>query len=232
MKAIAGFILVLFLVACGNYNTISVHTASVPVVENEPINRIDSLVNPYRAELNDEMNVVIAHAETSFTKGRPNGTLNNWAADAVYEHQVKTMNRTLPVFSLLNVGGLRNPLNEGEITVGDIYKLMPFDNEVVWVEMPIETLSEIAAYIMKSGGEPISNAMLKEGKIILNGVVEETKSYWIITSDYLMNGGDKMNFFEKKLSHHYANILLRDLFIEVAKSQGNLVVRNDERIKL
>lgn len=176
------------------------------------------------------MNVVIAHADSSFTKGRPNGTLNNWAADAVYNHQVKTMNRSLPVISLLNVGGLRNPINEGDVTIGDIYKLMPFDNEVVWVEMPVESIDELAEYLVKSGGEPISGAKLINGKLEVQGVNETTKTYWIITSDYLMNGGDKMTFFKQKVSHHYANILLRDLFIEVAKTQGTLPYKDDERI--
>lgn len=233
IKYCISFILGAGLLACSSVHEITVNSESVPV-DNEVavMNAVDSMINPYRDSLESEMDVVIATSEHDFTKGRPNGSLNNWSADAVYDHQVKTMNRTQPVFALLNVGGLRNPISKGDVTVGDIFKLMPFDNEVVWVEMPVETLNDVAAYLVEKGGEPISGAKLENGELVLNGINNETKTYWIITSDYLMNGGDNMSFFEKKVSSHYANILLRDLFIEVAKSQGSLVYNDEKRIML
>lgn len=220
------------LLACSSVSVIQVEADYIPVDEVSHSARIDSIVSPYRDSLENEMNVVIGHASENFEKGRPNGSLNNWAADAVYQHEVKTMDQNRPIFSLLNVGGLRNPISKGDVTVGDIFRLMPFDNEVVWVELPIESLEEVSAYLMKSGGEPIGGTRFEDGKILLNGVNDQTGSFWIITSDYLMNGGDNMSFFEKKISYRYANVLLRDLFIAVVKSQGEMIYNDEERIKL
>ena len=59
-------------------------------------------------------------------------------------------------FCLLNNGGLRFSLDSGNITRGDIYKLMPFDNKMVIVKIFKEDIFEIFRYIEKKGGEPIS----------------------------------------------------------------------------
>jgi hypothetical protein len=63
-------------------------------------------------------------------------------------------------------------------------------------------------------------------------VTADTKTVWVLTSDYLMNGGDNMTFFEKKVSVVYPNELLRDVFIQMAKKQKPLVWSDELRIKI
>lgn len=219
------------LLACSSVNTISVSSDPVAITDQyESKNEIDSLVNPYRDSLKDEMMEIIAHASEDFTKGRPGGSLNNWAADAVISHHTKHIRHSVPVICLLNVGGLRNPISKGDVTVGDIFKLMPFDNEVVWVEMPIAEVSNIEKYLQNTGGEPISGAKVKAGKMVFDRQGGDPKSFWILTSDYLMNGGDKMTFFENRLSYEGTGILLRDTFLEVAKYQKKLSFNDEIRM--
>ncbi len=232
MKITAVAILTLLLLACGTYNRIDISGDLLPVEGSATPNRIDSIVKPYSDNLEEEMNVVIAYSETNLTKGRPNAKLNNWSADALLQQQLKNSDKTGAVVSLLNVGGLRNSLNSGDVTIGDMYRLMPFDNEVVWVKMPMESLEKIAEYLSASGGEPIAGMVLKNGKMELSGEHSEATYFWVITSDYLMNGGDKMTFFEDRLEAEYAGILLRDVFIEVAREQKLLVVSDEKRIFL
>ena len=109
---------------------------------------------------------------------------------------------------------------------------MPFDNEIVWAEMPIEALKDIEDYLKKSGGEPISGATMTSGALKLNSENPEAKTFIVITSDYLLNGGDKMNFFEKRVSEKSTGVLLRDAMISEAKSQGTLIWNDESRIKL
>lgn len=219
------------LLACSSINTVTVDAEQIAITEEyASLNLIDSIVAPYKSKMDEAMDSIIAFAPKDFITGRPGGSLNNWSADAVLSHQLKLKMKNEPVLCLLNVGGLRNPLSQGSITIGDIFKLMPFDNEVVWVEMPLSTLSDIELYLTKSGGEPISGATLVNGKLKLHGDRQEGDTYWIITSDYLMNGGDKMFFFEKRISEEYAGILLRDLMLDVAEEQDTLVWNNQNRI--
>jgi 2',3'-cyclic-nucleotide 2'-phosphodiesterase (5'-nucleotidase family) len=130
----------------------------------------------------------------------------------------------------LNVGGIRSTINKGPVSIGDMFKLMPFDNEIVWVELPVSVIPEIEEYLKKSGGEPISNAILKNGKLVFNNWNENSSSFWVITSDYLMNGGDKMNFFAKKLSVNKSGTLMRDALITEARFQT--VIEEDTTIRI
>jgi hypothetical protein len=112
-----------------------------------------------------------------------------------------------------------------------MYRIMPFDNEVVWLELPATSLAEIESYLRKTTGEPIANAFVKNGKLLVNGWTDTTTSFWVITSDYLANGGDKMTFFSKSRAVNRTGKLLRDVLIEEAIQQQSLVADSSIRIQ-
>ena len=107
---------------------------------------------------------------------------------------------------------------------------------------PIQQIQKkIAKYLISSGGEPISNAVLDHTQIHLNrtslidsvqNLAANFNSFYVITSDYLMNGGDKMYFFQDKIDVIYTNILIRDAMILEAKKQGTLIFNDKKRIIL
>jgi hypothetical protein len=108
---------------------------------------------------------------------------------------------------------------------------MPFENTLVWVELPVSVIPEIENYLINSGGEPMSNCKLIGGKLIINGMRDNSTKIWILTSDYLLNGGDKMDFFKKKTNINFTGKLLRDILIEEVKAQGTLVENKELRIE-
>jgi len=230
-KLILIYIIGAGLWACSSVNTISVSSEAVKMDDTYESNAsIDSLIAPYKDSLSEEINEVIASAESDFFVKRPGSNLGNWVADAVFANQTKTVRLGMPTFCLLNTGGIRSSLNKGDITMGDMFKLMPFDNEIVWVELPVSVLPEIEDYLIRSGGEPISNAKLVDGKLEINGWREGATHFWIITSDYLMNGGDKMNFFAKRTQTILKGILMRDALITEAREQK--VLYEDTTIRM
>lgn len=203
----------------------------MPIEEgSEEPSPLDSIISPYSDDLEEEMTLVIGRTVQRLEKARPCSALNNWTADAVMTNQYEALGKDKNFLVLLNVGGLRSPLSQGEITVGNIYELMPFENEVVWVQMPMSSLPEIQSYLKASGGEPIANAKMVNGKLNLNILNPDDKTFWILTSDYLMNGGDKMTFFEKKLDVVFSGKLLRDVFMEEVRREGTLVLDQTCRI--
>ena len=230
-KLVSIFLIGAGLWACSSVNTVVVHSTAVNMNVDQKTNaHVDSMIMPYKDSLSLEMNEVIANATTNFSVKRPNSNLGNWVADALFINQTKTVRLTKPVICLLNTGGIRSTINKGPVTIGDMFKLMPFDNEIVWVELPVSVIPEIEEYLKKSGGEPISNAILKNGKLIFNNWNENSSSFWVITSDYLMNGGDKMNFFAKKLSINKTGTLMRDALITEARFQR--VIEEDTTIRI
>lgn len=231
IKLFSIFIIGAGLWACSSVNTLSVNSSTEKLNSSYEANsHIDSLIKPYKDSLSVEMNVVIAEATTDFIVERPGSNLGNWVSDAIFVNQTRTVRLSEPVFVLLNTGGLRASLNKGPITTGDIFKLMPFDNELVWVKLPMSVLPDIQAYLLKSGGEPIANAQVENGVLKLNGGKESASHFWVITSDYLKNGGDKMTFFAKSEDVVLTGKVIRNCLIEEAKLQGVLVEDTVKRI--
>jgi len=219
------------LVACSSHLVLH-QTTLVPVSKDGmSISETEQIIKPYRDSMASVMNKHVANSPCNFVLERPSSNLMNWVADALFVNQTKTVRLSQPAFCLLNFGGLRATLNKGEILMGDLYKLMPFDNTITWVEIPVTLLPEIAAYLLKTGGEPLSNAYIENGKIVVNGLNENHTHVWIITSDYLANGGDNMLFFKKGSAYSSKSTTLRDALIEEATYQGNLLEINDKRIR-
>jgi len=193
---------------------------------------INEYLEPYKIDLTKKMDIEIAYSEVDFEVSRPSSNLMNWMADAVFTNQTKNKRLTEPIFCLLNTGGIRSSLGIGKVTIGDIFKIMPFDNAIVWVKLPIKELKSIEAYLSRSGGEPISNIEVLNGQIHFNAHnLEGATHFWVITSDYLNYGGDKMDFFEQRTEMIETNILIRDALIEEAKLQGTLINNTQIRIK-
>jgi len=193
---------------------------------------INEYLEPYKVDLAEKMDIEIAISEVNFEVRRPSSNLMNWMADAVFTNQTKNKRLTEPTFCLLNTGGIRSSLGVGSVTIGDIFKIMPFDNTIVWVKLPIEELKSIEAYLSRTGGEPISNIEVLNGQIHFNAYdIKGASHFWVITSDYLNYGGDKMDFFEQRTEMIETNKLIRDALIEEAKIQGSLMNDTNKRIK-
>jgi 2',3'-cyclic-nucleotide 2'-phosphodiesterase (5'-nucleotidase family) len=220
------------LLACSSVNTAFVSERNVQIDSTYIGNsQIDSIILPYKDSLENEMGEIIATSLYDYAVSRPNSNLGNWVADAIFVNQTKNVRLSIPIFCLLNTGGIRSTINKGEVTLGDFYKLMPFDNEVVWVKLSADILPLIENYLRASGGEPISNATLVNGKMVLNGWTDKTSEFWVITSDYLKNGGDKMSFFTNPLEVNTTGKLMRDVLIEEARYQGTLTLDSTLRIQ-
>tara|TARA_B100000575_G_C23114020_1_gene643801 strand:+ start:1361 stop:2062 length:702 start_codon:yes stop_codon:yes gene_type:complete len=222
-----GIILVSFL-ACGPQ--LKVTSKPVDIEKNiEADGDLSNFILPYSAELDVKMNVKIAESKHDFIVARPSSNLMNWTADAVFYNQTRNKKLSEPTFCLLNFGGIRSSIGKGDIKLKDLYKVMPFDNSIVWVKLPISALQKISVYLKSSGGEPISNVQMQSGKLILNGD-QETDFFWVITSDYLYHGGDHMDFFQESIEVIETKTLIRDALIEEAKFQKVLVNDTTTRI--
>jgi 2',3'-cyclic-nucleotide 2'-phosphodiesterase (5'-nucleotidase family) len=191
---------------------------------------IEQFIVPYRDSLALQMGEVIGMADTSFEVVFPSSNLMNWATDALLLQETQTVRLAEPVICILNAGGLRASLNKGPITVGDLFKLMPFDNSVAWVRLPVSRIEAIETFMKNQPkGVPLANARFEKGKLTIQGLNETHTDFWVITSDYLAQGGDKMTFFLAPEAYQLKPKNLRDVFIEEVKRQGTLVNNTEKR---
>lgn len=185
-------------------------------------------VNPYRDSLQSKMSRVIAFSDTIWVSQRPESNLMNWCADACYWQALQSIqNRNdswSPQACLLNFGGLRASLPQGDIVVRNIYELMPFENILCVVKITGNRMSEMLEYTLERGGDPMANMSIRQKgsshELWVQGQQLDTNQhYWIVTSDYLANSGDKMDFFTDPIERVDLPISIRSAMINYAMHQ-------------
>jgi len=201
---------------------------------------LDKLIAPYKSQLDAQMNEVIAINPEAMSKSRPSSVLGNWFSDALLEEASKIYGVDIDM-AMQNYGGIRIPaLSKGDVTVGKIYELMPFDNKLVLLELDGPTTKMLFDRIAAKGGWPISHTLSmnidgeKATNIKIKGEdFDVNKSYTVALADYIANGGDGCFFLEggKRTDN---DLLIRDIIIDhlknKAESEKVIVQDKTERI--
>ena len=196
-------------------------------------------INQYSDSLKKEMGVIIGQSQYYFqpvqTRGRvteknqSEASLARLCADWTLsgsKEWAKQSNHPEPQFAILNHFGLRKSIDSGQIQRGDIYEVMPFDNEVVLLVLKGSDVSNLFDYIAKLGGTPIAGAELwvndsAYAKAIINGNrFDSRKSYCIATNDFMLGGGDGFNMLKKAKRITKTGVFLRDMFLEELKKES------------
>tara|TARA_B100001094_G_scaffold120961_1_gene116709 strand:+ start:1304 stop:2104 length:801 start_codon:yes stop_codon:yes gene_type:complete len=145
------YIVAILLSACSTQLVIKSKQNSIVSVSASPDSLITSIIEPYKIGIDSVMNEVLCVSEIEMTKGRPESLLGNFVTDLCLDQY-----SDLADICIMNNGGLRSTLPQGKITRGKIYELMPFDNELVILELNALELFDLIEYILLRGGEPLS----------------------------------------------------------------------------
>ena len=187
--------------------------------------RLSTIIKPYKDSLDKEMNIVLAISDTVLTKSVPESDLGNLMCDLVLKKS-KDYSEQKVDFTFLNNGGIRLPnLPKGNITLGKVIELMPFENLIDIMQVTGKTLDTLFNYMASKGGWQVSGARykIKDGKsmdVTIQGVpLNLNATYTIAVSDYLAQGGDNCNM----LSYLPKAILsksLRDAIVDGLKEMN------------
>ncbi|MBL6649145.1 MAG: 5'-nucleotidase C-terminal domain-containing protein, partial [Flavobacteriaceae bacterium] len=72
----------------------------------------------------------------------------------------------------------------------------------------------------------------KSSKIYINGEkFNKEKEYYVLTSNFLQEGGDNMTFFSDPIELHSLELNLRDVLIKHIKNKKIIVSKLDNRIE-
>jgi 2',3'-cyclic-nucleotide 2'-phosphodiesterase (5'-nucleotidase family) len=119
--------------------------------------------------------------------------------------------------------------------VENIFEVMPFDNEMVQVKLKGESLLKLAL-LMKEKKHPFFGFELailpdKNVKITIRRMeIIPTKIYTVITSDYLVNGGDNFTFL-KEGEIKSSNMKIRDAIISYCEALKEIKPYRDGRVE-
>lgn len=206
---------------------------------------IINYVAPYKARIDQVLDSTLAYAPTyiSKTDGTLNTSAGNLMADAVLalaDPIFKARTQKNIDFVLLNHGGIRSPISIGNISARTAYQVMPFENSVVVVGLKGKAVREMITYLLKNKTpHPIAGIQIVLNKDeSLNAVniqgkpFEEDKTYYVATSNYLVNGGDNMNFFKKHSSLTETDYLIRNILIDYFGKMDTISPKVDDRYSI
>jgi 2',3'-cyclic-nucleotide 2'-phosphodiesterase (5'-nucleotidase family) len=210
------------------------------IVEDSTVNAI---IHPYKSALDTIMSQVLIYNVAPLQKAKPEGTLNNLFCDIQLQLVNRQYPQFAPMFCVMNYGGIRlTSIAAGSITRGKVYELMPFDNELVVAKINGSTVREIGKLIAGKGGEPIAGIRMQihsqvASDIRINGeTVQDTLVYYLLLSDYMLNGGDGYGFVkEQAIALYPLGIKVRDALIgemEWMQAKGLMLTgKTDGRLK-
>lgn len=170
-----------------------------------------AFIAPYKQQVDSIMSPVVGVADHYMYAMKPESDLSNLATD-ILVWAGKLYNEQ-PDFAVYNMGGLRAAIAKGNVTVGDIVDVAPFENKICFLTLSGEKVLELFHQLAHTGGEGVSHAVRlvinTKGELIsatINGKeVDPKASYRIATLDYVAAGNDKMDAFKSKTNVNQPN---------------------------
>ena len=176
------------------------------------------LITPYRNIKNESMNVVIGEATETMEVAKPESPLTRLIADILLTEARKYIPDT--DFAVTNIGGIRRTLFQGNITIGDVFEILPFDNSLLVLEYKGTDILALADAIAAKGGESISGITFdiinnKAENIKINGLpIDTARTYKVISTDYLSWGNDQLSPLANYINSTPLNMMMRDAMFD------------------
>lgn len=201
---------------------------------------VKAIVDGYKADLEPILNEVLGTTDKELTHDRNvpgTSLLGQWTTDVMRKVAGTQIGIT-------NGGGLRVPLAKGNITMGNMYEVMPFDNTLVTMQLKGSDLKRViengignaAIGWVQVGGikvyydedaefmDRITAMFLEDGTAIK---MDET--YSVVTNDFMFTGGDKFDF-TGAMNSVDTMIPIRDALVEELREVKALSVVNNNNL--
>jgi 5'-nucleotidase len=157
--------------------------------------------------------------------------------------------------AIQNTGGIRRDIAAGNISIADIYELLPFNNTLVMIDIKgrdlLDAIEEGVEYQISTGGkEPylyVAGISIRlddakpKGRRIEDPLVRQSdgsymclqdkETYRVVTNSYLAGGGDGMNILGHITGHRTdTGFVDAEIMIEYLKELGTVNELAEKRI--
>lgn len=161
--------------------------------------------NSYNTQLQPILDKVEGVTDTELTHDRfatGSSILGQWVADVMRKAAGTQI-------GIQNGGGLREPIAKGNITMGDLYTVMPFDNTLVKMNLKGSDLKRViengiennnVGWVQLAGVKVYYDKDAKAGSRITAMFLDDgtpidmNKTYSVVTNDFMATGGDQYDF--------------------------------------
>ena len=215
---------------------------------------VTAITGMYEKQLDDQLKKVIGKTAVDLNGERSvvrvkESNLANAVADSLRESMQADI-------AFQNGGGVRASIPQGDITMGHVYSVLPFDNKVILVETSGATvrtaLENGAAQLPAAAGQFLQVSGLAytldmsqaPGKRVVSVTIDgreidPAKRYKVVINDFMAGGGDGFTMLKCMGSGENApdvkiilstNYYLRDIFTEYVEKKGTISPKTENRI--
>jgi len=198
---------------------------------------VAAVIDKYGKDLDARLKEVVG--ELLGPARRDDGTAGNWMTDVIArvgKAEIGFMNR----------GGIRADLEKGRVTRADCYRIMPFDNDVVSMDLTGKEIRELLerhfgnasspyrldwsglAVDVEGAGETYRVVAIEAG----GKPLEDARTYRVATNSFLAAGGDGFEAFRRGRNTASAGVLIRDALANDLLKHSPLTPPTDERVRI
>lgn len=168
-----------------------------------------ALISPYKAKMDSIMSEVIGYSNETMDSKLPDSALPQFVIEIMRSQAEKATGEKVDA-ALVNLGGLRSPLYKGDVTIGSIFSIFPFENALTLITVKGKDLKELYKVV---------NERKRLAATVIPNLVDD-KEYRLATIDYLVDGNDNASALKSATNRTDTNILLRDLIIDYYRSNN------------
>ncbi len=187
---------------------------------------------------------VIAYSTNAMESAYPESALSNWFVDILMDKVEALAGKKVDI-GVVNFGGIRIDMPQGDIILDDMLSMFPFKNQLAYVEQTGKQIRNIlegmaAGKFQVLGGVRVVS---EGGKLISaeigNEPIDDDKVYGLATISYLLGGGDGLSLDHNALSVSiYKDVDVIDAILEFVyaetaagrpieyKADGRVVVKD------
>ncbi|WP_047245153.1 5'-nucleotidase C-terminal domain-containing protein [Maribacter thermophilus] len=208
----------------------------------QSVKELTDFIKPYRDHVDSVLDSALAYSpqKISKTDGEYNTSAGNLMADIVLQQaspifKMRTGNDI--DFVLLNHGGIRSIISEGNVSARTAYEVMPFENTIAVAALTGASILDMVSYLIKSkrphpvaGIQIILNADNTLNTLKIQGKpFDKNRTYYVATSNYLISGGDNMGFFKDAQEITEIDYKIRNAMIDYFTKVDTITAKVDDR---
>ena len=198
---------------------------------------VTAVMDRYGKDLDAKLKEVVG--ELAAPARRDDGTAGNWMADVI-----RAVGKAEIAFT--NRGGVRCDLEKGPVTRADCYRLMPFENDVVAMELTGAEIKELLDRHFRDAASPYrlewSGLVVDvEGAGGTNRVVavefqgeplDAARTYRVATNAFLATGGDGFDAFRRGRNLERTGVLIRDALAKDLEGRSPVTPPAEARVRV
>lgn len=215
-----------------------------PTIQPDP--EIQKIVDKANAEVAPIVNEVVGHTNVDLTRSSSGeSNLGDVVADAMNSRADQLENGAID-FAFTNSGGIRSDIPSGDITRGQVFETLPFNNVLTTVTLSGEQVKQVLetgvsgkhGIVQVSGlkftydpSKPVGERVTSVTVAATGQTLDPNANYRVVTNDFMYNGGDEYTTFQQgKNPTVYSDTLLSDAMVSYLKANSPIDQRVEGRI--